>query len=208
MRYRKELDSARSHINTLRGVIGVMALVALGLWFGWQQAPDRLTVHIPPELRTGGVLEAGEVHPASVYTFAFYIWQQLHRWPEDGRADYPDNLWSLQAFLTPRFQQTLEADREQRERRGELRDRSRFIREIDGLRYTPDRVQATGDGTWTVWLDVEVEERIDGERVKQVFIRYPLRVVAYDIDPESNPWGLALAGFVQDPYRIDPEEEQ
>jgi hypothetical protein len=39
--------------------------------------------------------------------------------------------------------------------------------------------------------------------VKDSFIRYPLRVVRYDVDGECNPFGLALDGFYQDPIRLE-----
>jgi hypothetical protein len=39
--------------------------------------------------------------------------------------------------------------------------------------------------------------------VKQTQVRYPLRVVRYDVDREKNPWGLALAGFASAPERIE-----
>jgi len=39
--------------------------------------------------------------------------------------------------------------------------------------------------------------------VKRTRIRYPLRVVRYAVDPEANPWGLALDGFGADgPRRL------
>ena len=31
--------------------------------------------------------------------------------------------------------------------------------------------------------------------IKNVLIRYPIKVVRYNINPETNPWGLALDGF-------------
>ncbi len=31
--------------------------------------------------------------------------------------------------------------------------------------------------------------------VKRVNVRYPLRVVRYNVNPETNPWGLALDGY-------------
>jgi hypothetical protein len=43
--------------------------------------------------------------------------------------------------------------------------------------------------------------------VKQTAIRYPLRVVSLDVDPESNPWGLALDGFTPEgPRRLTASE--
>lgn len=206
MRYRKELDTARSHINTLRAVIAVVLAIAAAMWWGWQTAPERLQVHVPPELRTGGVLDADEVHPASIYTFALYMWQQAYRWDDDGREDYPENLRQLQAFMTPSMQQMMQEDFQRRDDEGELA-RTRAIREAPGRRYERERVEALGDDTWIVWIDVEIEEHVDGELVKHLRARYPLRVVRYDVDPQYNPWGLALDGFAGQPTQIDLEEQ-
>ena len=192
MRYRKEVDNVRAHVNTLRVVALGLAVLCVGLWWGWQQAPEHLRVHLTPELRSGGVVEADEVVEPAVYTFALYIWQQLHRLEENGATDYGENIWRLQGFLTPDFRRYLQQDMEDRADRGELRDRSRSIREIPGRTYDSDRVEVLADGTWRVWLDVEIREHIDGELVKELQARYPLRVVRFNVDPEINPWGLAL----------------
>ncbi|MDN3519012.1 TIGR03746 family integrating conjugative element protein [Aquisalimonas lutea] len=193
MRYRKELNNANAHINTLRAIVAVLTVLTIVMWWGWQQAPDDLRVHLTPELRTGGVVEAGEITEPAVYTFALYIWQQIYRWEDNGAEEYGDNIWRLQAFLTPDYRRQLIADMERRAERGELQDRSRAVREIPGRSYDSDRVEQLPDGSWRVWIDVEIREHIDGELVKQVRARYPLRVVRYEVDPESNPWGLALA---------------
>ena len=46
--------------------------------------------------------------------------------------------------------------------------------------------------SWKTWLDVNVTESINGHPVKDVMLRYPMRVVRFDVDKEVNPWGLAL----------------
>jgi hypothetical protein len=43
--------------------------------------------------------------------------------------------------------------------------------------------------------------------VKRTAIRYPLRVVRYAVDLETNPWGLALDGFgAEGPRRLTDAE--
>ena len=46
-------------------------------------------------------------------------------------------------------------------------------------------------------LDMELIETVRGMTVKNPIIRYPLRVVRYAVDPELNPWGLALDGWAK-----------
>ena len=60
-----------------------------------------------------------------------------------------------------------------------------------------------GEQSWIVWLDLELLESVKGMTVKHTTIRYPLRVVHYAVDLETNPWGLALDGFGGDgPRRL------
>ena len=60
---------------------------------------------------------------------------------------------------------------------------------------------------WVVWLDLDLLESVKGMTVKQTSIRYPIRVVRQAIDPETNPWGLALDGYGADgPRRLSESE--
>ncbi|MBK1674807.1 TIGR03746 family integrating conjugative element protein [Ectothiorhodospira shaposhnikovii] len=208
MTYHREIQNVRAHIHTLRIALGVVALLALFMGWGWHNAPRQLTVHIPPDLRAGSTQPANEVPRANVYAFAHYIFQQLNRWPEDGSKDYGGNLFRLAAYLTPRFREELQRDLEQRGRRGELSGRMRGVRELPGAGFENRRVQVLRDGeAWVVWLDLEISESVRGMPVKEMTLRYPLRVVRYDVDPERNPWGLALDGFEgRGPERIRGDE--
>lgn len=197
-RFHTQVEISRAHITSLRGVILVMILVLAGLLYGWTNAPKQLTVHIPPNFQSGVMQPAGTVPPPNVYTFANYIWQQLQRWPENGEKDYADNLYQLQSFMTPRFYEWLEQDFQSKVSRGELRGKVRGIAEVPGHHYEPSKVVPLGDGVWLVWLDVEITEWVNDLRTKNVSIRYPMRVVRFDIDREMNPWGLALDGFPDD----------
>ena len=109
-RYRYEIDNVRAHLRSLWAVIAIQVLVIAALWFGWSRAPERLTVHIPPDLRSGAVLAVDEVSPPNVYAFAFYIFQQLNRWPEDGAKDYGRAIFRVSPYLTPRYRADLIAE--------------------------------------------------------------------------------------------------
>ena len=106
-RYRFEIDNVRAHVRSLWAVIGIQVMIIAALWFGWSQAPQRLTVHIPPDLRSGAAFAVKEVSPANVYAFAFYIFQQLNRWPEDGAVDYGRAIFRVSPYLTPRYRADL-----------------------------------------------------------------------------------------------------
>lgn len=210
MRYRKEIDNVRAHVMTLRAVIGVQLVIFLLVWYGWLSAPAHLRVYVPPDLRPGAVLGAEEIPPANVYAFAHYIFQQLNHWPENGDHDYAGAIYRLSAYLTPRYRQELEADLKLRAQRGELTYRRRGVQALAGHGYEERRIEVLGNGAWLVWLDLSISEWVQGMTVKETAVRYPIRVVRYAIDPERNPWGLALDGFgAEGPRRLaDGELEE
>jgi len=176
------------------------------MW-GWKTAPRDLTAHIPPDLRNGATINVGpspDVPDTTVYTFAFYIWQQVNRWKTDGGKDYGDQIFALQSFLTPTCREQLIADMNQRSGAGELARRTRAVMEIPGLGYSAERVSVLGGNAWKVLLDTQVQETQANVSVKDAYIRYPLRVVRFDVDREKNPWQLAIDCFGGErPARLD-----
>jgi len=206
--YRSREADLQAHIGSLRilaGVLGLFLLVALA---GWHAATRSVTFLVPPDLRYGGHFQAGEPHPSTVYVFAGYIWQQANLWKANGERDYPRNLQRLAAFLTPGFQAALRAELAQKRRPGdaglnELQGRTRALSPASGSAYRDAWVETRGAGAWVVTLDVRLTETINGEPVKDIRVRYRIRVVAYDVDPEKNPWGLALDGFEGAPTLLE-----
>ncbi|MGF7241952.1 integrating conjugative element protein (TIGR03746 family) [Pseudomonas oryzihabitans] len=209
-RFRHEIVHLQAHIRTLRLSAAALALLALLLGLGWWSAPRDLTIHIPPDLRSGSTRRWWDVPPENVYAFAFYIWQQLQRWPSDGEADYPRNLKTLSAYLTPACQAFLEQDYQRRRANGELRLRVRGVYEIPGRGYGEDparRVRVISARDWIVTLDLTADEYYSSEQIKRALVRYQLKVVRLDQDPEHNPFGLALDCYAQPPQRIDPHPD-
>jgi integrating conjugative element protein (TIGR03746 family) len=204
-RFKNEVVHLQDHVRTLRLGIMAMFVLALVLGAGWWHSPRNLTIHVPPDLRSGSVRRWWDVPPESVYAFAWYIFQTLNRWPSNGEEDYPRNIHALSAYLTPRCQSYLDSDFGLRRDNGELRQRVRGIYEIPGRGYgdnPTDRVRVVSDRDWIVTLDVTADEYYDGEQVKRAFVRYPLRVIRQDVDPEHNPFGLALDCYAGTPERI------
>ena len=202
-RYRFEIDNVRSHLRSLWAVIGLQLLFILALWIGWMRMPSTITVHIPPDLRSGAVMALHEIPPANVYAFAFYIFQQLNRWPENGAEDYGKAIFRIAPYLTPAYRSQLIMDMETKGKHGELSNRVRSLQAILDDGYEERRVDVLSKDVWVVWLDLELNESVKGMTIKHTVIRYPLRVVRYAVDAEANPWGLALDGFAaQGPKRL------
>ena len=120
--------------------------------------------------------------------------------------DYPRNLHGLSAYFTPSCRAFLQQDFEFRRSNGELRQRVRGIYEIPGRGYGDDpamRVRTVSANNWVVTLDVSADEYLGAEQVKRALVRYALKVVRMDVDPERNPFGLALDCHARAPERIE-----
>jgi len=194
-RYRHEIDNARAHIISLWVVIIVLAMGMAYAFRGWANAPSDITLHIPPDLSSGSSVRVGEIPKPNVYGFGYYMWQQLNRWPKDGAEDFPAKLYQFSAYLTPSFRAQLLRDMNRRGRKGELTGRVRALYEAPGAQYADTRVEVLGPNAWTITIEAVIEETVAGLSVKNTRIRYPLRIVRYDVDRELNPWGMAIDGF-------------
>lgn len=206
LRYRAENENLRSRINTLRSVIAGLFVVILVLWHGWEDAKKAARLFLPPDLRSGGMIHRDDPRPEHIYGFARYIFQLLNYWPRNGEEDYGLVLFKAQNYLTPACQDELRSDLEARAKRGELTDRKRAIHDVPGHTYEESSVEVKGNGVWIARIDFRIEEHVRGMPVKTVDIRYPIRVVAYDVSPEVNPFGLALDCFASPPERIEGSE--
>jgi hypothetical protein len=110
-RYRALIDNVQAQNRKLWGLVVVLVVLLAFAVYGLHRARQALPpAHIPPELRFGAMLAWGEVPPPNVYMFAGYIFQQLNLWMKDDHKDYGQNIFRLQAFLTPKYRAELEAD--------------------------------------------------------------------------------------------------
>lgn len=204
-RIRNEVAHLQAHIKTLRLGVGILFVLILGMGVGWWSAPRDLTIHVPPDLRSGSTRKWWDVPPESIYTFAFYVWQQLQRWPSNGDEDYSRNIHALSSYVTPACEAFLRQDYELRRNAGELRRRVRGIYEIPGRGYGDNptlRVRSVSTRDWVVTLDVTADEYYASEQVKRAFVRYPLKVARVDVDPARNPFGLVIDCYESAPLRI------
>ncbi|WP_082497938.1 PFL_4703 family integrating conjugative element protein [Pseudorhodoferax sp. Leaf267] len=210
--YLNALAATRRHNVHLRWIIGAVAAVgALGTYQA-AQVPKHLNVHLVPNVTVSSTVQVrdGEsaVPPPNVYAFAYYIWQQVNRWATDGATDYGAQIFRVQNFITPRCIAQLQGDLQVRVKAGELRQRTRQMSEIPGLGFAANRVIANDSGLdWTVFLDMQIQETFRGQAVKDVYIRYPIRVVRFDVDRERNPWQLAVDCYGSDrPARLEDSQ--
>ena len=206
-RLKKALDGRDSHILTLRILIGILAIALFYSIAGWKAAPEHIKIDIPPDLRSGSTRGIQERHPFNVYAFGYYIFQQMNNWPVEGVEDYKKQINRLSCYITPRFKGELERDYEQRLKRHEL-NRTRDLQEMPDRPYTDKRVYVESGDSWVAFYDVNIKETFRSEIVKDIFVRYPVRIVRWDVDPECNLWGLALDGFYKNPKRLEGNQQE
>lgn len=205
MRFQNALENARLTMQALVFSLLLSFLLNIFLIIGWDSTQKKIEVHLPPEIPVSGLtLQANSYPPSSVYSFAYYIWQSINNWPRDGKVDYQKSINAFSPFLTPRFEQFLIRDYNQRLNEGEIQDRTRTLQGLNGSAFSVSDVKAIGHHTWLVHLHFRLTEQmnINANKVKDAAIDYVIRVVRYEIDAKSNPWGLALDGFEEDPKRI------
>lgn len=205
MRFQHALANAWLSIKLLSFACAALFFITISLILGWHNAQKRITVYIPPQIPQSGVTQTAAAIPASfVYSFAFYIWQGLNYWPENGLSDYPKAIEAFGPFLTPKFKQVLNKDYQERQQHSELQDRLRHLQGVNGTSFAINDIEALGNDTWLVHLNVRLTEQMNmnGNAVKDVVLHYTLKVVRYDVNAKANPWGLALDGFIENPERV------
>jgi len=154
-------------------------------------------MHVPPDLSQGATLEPDRPMKPNVYLYALYLWKNINEWPGSGVDDYKANIEKFKCYVSPDFYNWLNRHYE-RERASGALSRTRTL-SAEGF-FTPDYVEALGNNTWYVWLDMNLEERVAGEVVKDVVMRYPL--YAYLDSRSCNEFGVSLGGFFNDPERL------
>lgn len=205
MRFQNALENARLALTMLLVAFIAAFILNILLVMGWYRAQSTVTVYLPPQIpQAGTTLQAGEYPETTIYSFAYYIWQSINYWPNNGTQDYQQTLQQFSSFLTPRFKAFLIHDYNERSNQSELQERLRTLSGLNGVVFDKANVQSMGHGVWIVHLKMRLSEHINSNasQVKDVAIEYVLRVVRHDVDVKSNPWGLALDGFVANPQRI------
>ncbi len=197
----KIIESDRRVIILLVVSLVCLLLMNIMLWFGWKNAPNKIRVYIPPNLSTGISQKIGEIPKSNIHAFAFNIWQLLNTWSENGETDYRQSLANLRNYLTPQFRERLQHDYQQRKDDGQLL-RIRYLQGINGIHFQEDNVQELEHGVWEVTLPMRLVEWVKDLKVKDIKIEYKLRIVRFNVSQQHNPWGLAIAGFVTEPTRI------
>ena len=164
-----------------------------------------LRIDLPSDISMGAELTPNKIYNTTVYNYAYRVFQAIHHWKVDGFVEYKANIERYSNYQTPSYNAFLKRDYVRREKEGELSNRGRILLPIPGS-WSEESVKITRSEngipvSWVVYLDFEVKETYNGVDLKTVYLRYPIKVVLFDIDRTTNQWGLALNG-----YQSKPEE--
>jgi len=81
MKYLNAIEQSQLHIRTLWRIIGLLALVLFFTMYGWLHTQSKIKVEIPPQIPDGGLtVQQGEIPKATVYSFAYYVFQSINHW--------------------------------------------------------------------------------------------------------------------------------
>ena len=198
----KKEEALNDIIKLQKYFIILLCVVSLIFFIGWQTAPSRLTIYIPPDIQNGTTMKAGTIPSPLVYSFAYEIWQELNFWPKDGEADYEKNINDYWPYITPKFKTELLDEAHELKVSGQLQ-RIRYLQGKNGAAFEVTNVKKLGNDTWEVDLNMRLTEYKNNQPVKDINIIYPLKVTRVNVPTRINPFGLAIAGFVSEPKRLE-----
>lgn len=198
----------RSHINTLRFIVGALVLCfSMSLIIIWiqSQEPEVQRLSIPPQIQYGAQVTTGQINAWEIYSFTGAMFQQLNYWIENGEEDYLKNIKDYRAFFTGRFIAQAYSDYKLKKNRLELKNRQRAITPLGAYtasdhcgNYHESCVKPLGANRWKVWLDINLrewqktsEDALPYE-LKNKSLRIPFLVIYEDTNTEYNPWGLKI----------------
>ncbi|WP_318441610.1 PFL_4703 family integrating conjugative element protein [Photobacterium leiognathi] len=196
-------DETRDHIKTLRmGGIGLAALFCITT-YGLYRVPDTILLYQTPNLESGSTRTINEVPAYSVYSFGLYVMQQIFN-TNDISSGLEKNVIAYGNYLSPEFAETLKTQIKLELKKAiATRDVSQEVREMEGARFDDQKVFQLSPNKWVVYLDLQIVNRVNSQKTKDIAARFPIVVEKADFDPAKNPTGLRITGYYGEPTRID-----
>lgn len=182
-------------------IAGLFIVIAL-LIMGWMKVQSDISLHYPPDLRSGATMKVGEIPDYEVFAFVGNVFTYLNTWNEDGQYDYLANRKRLRAFFTLRYRKQIKEDISKLMDLGELQGRTRTIQPLSNDFYKQENVEIKNGSTWVVRREYRIKEHLNGTLMKDVAMKFAIRVVVHPVPHEANPWQIAIDGFEEEPTRI------
>ena len=161
-------------------------------------------IYVTPTLETaGGFTQANHISDELLFGFTFKTFTEINTWRGgEDVEEYKRQIEANRYFLTPAYYEQLTADFSKKKMLGELA-RLRVLSGYHGEDFQSVDIKPLGPNAWEVDLTLRLEERVGDTAVKDVLIRYPIKVVRSQLTPELNPYGLAIDGYVREPERVN-----
>ncbi|MCF6204045.1 MAG: DUF2895 family protein [Methylococcaceae bacterium] len=214
-------ETREQNLSAIIRVLGIVILSLIGLlayqFYTFRDVGKIEFVDIPAHAIGGRVdrVVPGVMQKTTVYDFTERTFQTMHRWAYNGAEEYEKNIRKFEDVLTPEYMAFLRRDFKRRlgnEVSSELQGRTRMMLPIaTGWNENRVKVTSTKNGkpaSWVVFIDMELIEKLKGQQVKHLYLRYPIKVVLQNGDREGNPWFLALDGYQSDPKRLEKDMDK
>lgn len=190
------LAEHNAHINSLRGMVFILAIGLIFSLYALYKAPSEILVRIPPDLSNGAVMKVGDIPKSRVLIDTAFLWVEMNTWLKDGKKDAYANLEAYQHYIGERFNRELRAQYDKLNSDGELDRKRRVTLNPGTMSDFEDRVIVkVNNRAWVVLIDVIVEDFYLDQRVQNVVVRYPLEVEAVETLRNQNPIGLKIMGL-------------
>ena len=162
-------------------------------------------ITIPPKLEFGKVISTDDINHEQVYRLAGEVMQGLYHWEESGKVNFKKKINKLSAYLTPEYKQFLldQHDELNSSSTGELNKTRALIPLHNVNQYQKSFVTPIKNNTaFIVLIDFILQSHLENHLIQNTKIRYTVKVVIRDIDPNYNPWGWQLGIPPVKPLRL------
>lgn len=194
--YWKKVDEL-NHINRLLlMMVGILSVLTVVLIISLAKAPNQMRFWLTPTLMSqGGEIKAGNIPPASVYSFVATMLPLVNSW--SGRDD--NELGSVATqyhyYFTQRHRMLL-SDSIKVYKTAQLFKRTQTASLYKSLDL--DDVKQLAPGLWEVHVQLRLMQQLNDKNpliIADKVIDYHIRVMHAGLSREQNPFELVLDGY-------------
>jgi integrating conjugative element protein (TIGR03746 family) len=200
------LEMLKQDVRYRDRIIISLVLMLVLLSAAFVRMPNQISVYHPPDLALNGqTTRIGEVPPSTVYAFASTFFERLMYCKNDCGEDYPNALINMKTYLTPGCFNQLKDHYENN--LGLYKNRTRSINaDENDIGFSFDKVQQINKKTWHVTENYILSEHVRSMPVRDVLMRYPLKIVKSNASTQINAYQMQLDCFFDDPKRINSDD--
>lgn len=187
------------------GLIGLLGLLLLisSMTNNNLSANKVVRITIPPNLEFGQIISSADIDYQQIYQLAGQVMQNIYHWQNSGKEDFKQNINKLTALITPEYKQYLLEEYSKLNRQNKLDKTRALIPLVPISEYKDDFVTPIENNTaFVVLIDFKLQTHQENYLIIDAKLRYTVRVVIRDVNPDYNPWGWQLDVPPVKPIRI------